>query len=399
MSRNRTKHTGRRVLYILVFLVLLLGIANYARPLPSIAANSAAVSSIMGTASLNWPGDGASAAIGAAGYGVLASGSDPQLPTASIAKLITALTVLHVKPLSMGQQGPDITITAQDVTIYNNYVAQDGSVVPVQEGEQLTEYQALQAMLLPSANNIADALAIWAFGSLPAYATAGNQEAQSLGLKETVIGSDASGLSPSTVSSPTDLITLGSAVMRNPVLAQIVDEPSTTLPVAGQVLNVNSLLGQDGINGIKTGNSDQVGGNYLFSAPYSLEGHSVTIIGAVMEAPTLQAAMQDGVSLLSSAKHNFTLEKPVSVGQIFGTYTAPWGETVSAVAQKDMDIIAWRGSTLTPTLRLSALTGEKPSGSQIGIITFSSGNFTTSEPIVLKQTYSPPSFWWRLTRH
>src|SRR5581483_4051523 len=318
MSRKRTTRTGRRrrrIAYSLVVAILLLGIANYARPLPSIAADPATVSGNIGTVSLDWPADGASAAVGAEGYGTLSTQGDIQIPTASIAKLITALTVLNTKPLIAGEQGPTITITSQDVSIYNNYVTQDGSIVPVQLGEQLTEYQALQAMLLPSANNIADTLAIWAFGSLANYATAANQEVKSLGLNHTTIGSDASGLSPNTTSSPSDLITLGSAVMDNSVLSQIVDQPTATLPVAGRVSNVNTLLGQYDINGIKTGNSDQAGGNYLFSAPYSVGGHSVTIIGAIMHAPDLQSALSDSVPLLASAKHGFALETPATTGE------------------------------------------------------------------------------------
>ena len=38
---------------------------------------------------------------------------------------------------------------------------QDESVVPIEAGEQLTERKALQALLLPSANNIAAVLAQW----------------------------------------------------------------------------------------------------------------------------------------------------------------------------------------------------------------------------------------------
>jgi D-alanyl-D-alanine carboxypeptidase (penicillin-binding protein 5/6) len=399
MSQKRTKRIGRRLLYLLIAVIVLAGIANYARPLPTIAANPAAVSSDLGTVALSWPKDGASTAIGAAGYGVLSTQSDIQLPTASVAKLITALTVLNAKPLSPGQQGPNISITAQDVDIYNSYVAQNGSVVPVQLGETITEYQALQALLLPSANNIADALAIWAFGSLASYTTAGSQEVKSLGLQHTTIGSDASGLSPSTTSSPSDLVTLGSDAMLNPVIAQIVDESSAILPIAGQVQNVNYLLGQYGINGIKTGNSDQAGGNYLFSAPYSVGGHSVTIIGAIMHAPTLQNALEDAIPLLSSAKQGFAVEKPVTAGQQFGTYVTPWGKTVTAVAQKDLSLMAWQGVTLTPHLTLNTLSHTELAGSKAGTITFSSGTYTASTPIILKQTYSPPSIWWRITRH
>lgn len=399
MSRKRTKRTVRRILYVLTVVLVLLGIGNYARPLPSIAANPEAISGSTGSVDLSWPTDGASAAIGAEGYGTLATQGDQPIPTASIAKLVTALTVLNQKPLSIGEQGPDITITAQDVSIYNNYVSQDGSVVPVQLDEQLTEYQALEAMLLPSANNIADALAIWAFGSLSSYTTAGNQEAKSLGMTSTVIGSDASGLSPSTTSTPSDLITLGNAVMNNPVLAQIVDEPNATLPVAGEVQNVNSLLGKDSINGIKTGNSDQAGGNYLFSAPYSFGGKSVTIIGSIMNAPTLQDALNDAIPFLASAKLGFKPEQPITAGHHLGTYVTPWGETINAVAQKDLDITAWKGVALTPTLKLDTLNHGMLAGSKIGTITFSSGTYTVTGSVILKQTYALPSFWWRLFRH
>jgi D-alanyl-D-alanine carboxypeptidase (penicillin-binding protein 5/6) len=45
----------------------------------------------------------------------------------------------------------------------------------VQLGEELSEYQALQALLLPSANNIAETLARWAFGSIDAYNAYANQ--------------------------------------------------------------------------------------------------------------------------------------------------------------------------------------------------------------------------------
>jgi D-alanyl-D-alanine carboxypeptidase (penicillin-binding protein 5/6) len=399
MARNRTKSTAKRIVYVFLIVIVLLGIANYARPLPSIAANPTTISSEIGSSTLDWPQDGASAAIGANGYGVLSTQSDISLPTASIAKLITALTVLNAKPLKLGQQGPNITITPEDVTIYNNYVAQDGSVVAVQAGETITEYQALQAMLIPSANNIADALAIWAFGSLEAYASAATTEAQTLSLLHTSIGSDASGLSPSTTSSPSDLVIVGSAVMNNPVLTQIVAQPSVTLPIAGQVINVNSLLGKYGINGIKTGNSDQAGGNFLFSAPFSIGGHNITIIGDVLHASDLQNAIQDSIPLLASAKREFIVKKPVSAGQYLGIYIAPWGEKASAVAKNDLDVVTWKGTTLTPTLRLSSLTRGEAAGTQVGAVTVSSGTFKVSEPVILKQTFSPPTIWWRVTRH
>ena len=78
---------------------------------------------------------------------------------ASVAKVMTAYLVLRDHPLRLGQDGPTITLTDVDVADTGRRAGQDESVVPIAAGEELTEQQALQALLLPSANNIAAALA------------------------------------------------------------------------------------------------------------------------------------------------------------------------------------------------------------------------------------------------
>ena len=63
-----------------------------------------------------------------------------------------SLRVLFVddeKPLQEGEKGPVISVSADDVTEYQQEKANGESVVPVQAGEQLTEYQALQGLLIP----------------------------------------------------------------------------------------------------------------------------------------------------------------------------------------------------------------------------------------------------------
>ena len=62
------------------------------------------------------------------------------------------------------QSGPTYTITDQDVDFYDQVVAEDGSNLPVTAGEQFSERQLLLALLLPSANNIAETLAVWVAG-------------------------------------------------------------------------------------------------------------------------------------------------------------------------------------------------------------------------------------------
>ena len=87
---------------------------------------------------LPWPSSG-EAAVGLSNGTVIQShGAQKPVPTASVAKLITALAVLKKYPLSVGQSGPLITIDATDYGFYTKYIAEQGSVVPVYSGEHLT---------------------------------------------------------------------------------------------------------------------------------------------------------------------------------------------------------------------------------------------------------------------
>jgi D-alanyl-D-alanine carboxypeptidase (penicillin-binding protein 5/6) len=263
--------------------ILILGVIGWFAPIPASTPRffaSPPPSNILAPP-LNWP-PGGQAALGVKGAGVLDSyGQQNSVPTASVAKVFTALAVLKQKPLSPGQSGPLIAISQADLDSYESYYAAGGSLAPVALGEQLSERQALEAMLLPSANNMADTLARWAFGSIDNYLAYINQFNAKFGLKQTHIA-DASGFSASTVSSAENLVKIGQLVLADPVLASIVNEQQATIPVAGAVHNTNWLLGFNGINGINTGNTDQAGVCYIFSTDQQVVGRKLTIVGAVM---------------------------------------------------------------------------------------------------------------------
>ena len=158
------------------------GTINYLRPIPDVAAttSSPVQSTIPGTPpSLPWPGVG-SAAVGASGLGLIATSGDASpAPAASVAKVMTAMVVLVDKPLVRGAAGPTLVITDQDVATYKADVADQQSVVPVVVGEQLSEFQALEALLVPSGNNIAETLARWDAGSVTAFVAKMNQRCTS----------------------------------------------------------------------------------------------------------------------------------------------------------------------------------------------------------------------------
>jgi serine-type D-Ala-D-Ala carboxypeptidase (penicillin-binding protein 5/6) len=148
-------------------------------------------------------------------------------------------------------------------------------------GERLTERQALEALLLPSANNIAAALATHVTGGAAAFVRAMNAEAVALHMRHTTY-TDPSGLDPATMSTAADQLRLARAAMRSPIFAAIVAMPTATIPVAGTIGNTDGLLGHDGFVGIKTGSTDAAGGCFMFEATQRHDGRTHTVIGVVL---------------------------------------------------------------------------------------------------------------------
>ena len=133
---------------------------------------------------INWPAR-SQASFGTLKDGVLLSSPNQTArPTASTAKLITALTILQKKPLRHGESGPILAMTGEDTALLDYYLSIGGSYATTKVGETLTQYQMLQGILITSANNFADRLAIWAFGSLEDYRQAAQDYVNSIGLKK-----------------------------------------------------------------------------------------------------------------------------------------------------------------------------------------------------------------------
>lgn len=210
-------------------------------------------------------------------------------PIASVAKVMTAYLVLRDHPLRAGEDGPTITITDVDVADTDRRRQRGESVVPVAAGERLTELQALQALLLPSANNIAVVLARWHSGSVGRFAARMNATARSLGMTHTRY-TDPSGYDAATVSTATDQVRLVDRALRLPVFARIVATASATLPVAASVHSTNRLLGRNGFVGVKTGWTPAAGGCFAFRAIRWIAGKRTTISGVVLGQPGLAAA-------------------------------------------------------------------------------------------------------------
>ncbi len=257
---------------------------------------------------LAWPAVG-QAAIGSVEAGLLArsSASDALRPIASMAKVITALAIMDKQPFALGQDGPTYTITREDIASMTEYIAEEGSVLPLLIGMKLTQYQAMQRMLLASDNNMADLLVEKIFGSKVAYVAYAQAMLTRMGLRRTVVA-DASGFSPATASTPAELVMIGIAALNNPVLAAIVAQAQAQLPVVGLIHNTNQLLGSHGVLGIKTGTTEEAGHCLLFAARYAAaDGHPVTLVGVILGETSASSLYRDSRALLESAQHGWGL--------------------------------------------------------------------------------------------
>jgi D-alanyl-D-alanine carboxypeptidase (penicillin-binding protein 5/6) len=231
-----------------------------------------------------WPAAGQAAFVLGGQSQIQAGPNQHAAPIASVAKVMTAYVVLRDHPLRLGQDGPTITLTDADVADTDRRRSEDQSIVSIAADEQLSERQALQALLLPSANNVAAVLARWDAGSTGRFVARMNATARSQGMSHTRY-TDPSGYDDATVSTAADQVRVVDRAMRLPVFASIVATPSATLPVAGTVRNTDSLLGVDGFVGVKTGSTAAAGGCFAFRAIRRIDGRQTAITGVVLGQP------------------------------------------------------------------------------------------------------------------
>jgi len=353
----------------------------------------------VGTApALPWPAQG-EAALLVDGLGeVGSSGGKSPAPMASTAKMMTALIVLEDHPLGLSEPGPTITVTRADVNTFYALRNQGESVLPVVAGEQLSEYQLLQGLLLPSASNFAEMLATWDLGGVPAFVAQMNARAAALGMSATHYA-DVSGFSPLSVSIPSDLIKLGQSAMVQPVFAQIVAQPQATLPVAGVVHNLDTVLGQGGVVGIKTGHTDQAGGCFVVAADLTIDGIAARVYGAVMGQPNALAgafgATRTLLPALVSALHAHSV---VRRDDVIGRYRTPWDEAGAIVASQSVTWLLLDGSVITRQVKLDDLPATLPAGTRVGTLLLMAGTRQAEVPLVTAIPINGPGAGWRLTR-
>jgi D-alanyl-D-alanine carboxypeptidase (penicillin-binding protein 5/6) len=373
---------------------------QYLRPLPAVATEaSVPQAEVVGTApNLPWPVHG-EAALVVEGLGeVGTSGGTTPIPMASTAKMMTALLVLEDHPLALNEQGPTLTVSRADVATYIAERNENESVLPVVAGEQLTEYQLLQGLLLPSASNFANMLAMWDAGAVAPFITRMNARAAALGMSATHYA-DVAGFSPQTVSIPSDLIRLAETAMQQPVFAEVVSQAQARLPVAGLIHNLDTLLGQAGIIGIKTGHTDQAGGCFVFAADLTIGDQRTRIYGAVMGQPNaLAGAFAATSALVNAIRPSLQLRTVVRQGDVLARYSTAWGESGAIVAGRTVSWVLVGGTTISRRVSMPQLPSTLSAGSPAGSLLLAAGTRHAEIPLMTEAAINGPDPGWRLTR-
>jgi D-alanyl-D-alanine carboxypeptidase (penicillin-binding protein 5/6) len=155
-----------------------------------------------------------------------------------------------------------------------------GTVLGLKAGQHFTTINLLYAMLIPSNNDAAVALAEGCLGSQDLAVSSMNSQAAAWKLFNTHFA-DVHGLdNPGNYSTAHDLALMASYIMSDPTLSQIVSTSSYQIKsLDGQTYNLkstNQLLGKFGVSGIKTGTTDFAGENFICRA--SIRGHEIIAV-------------------------------------------------------------------------------------------------------------------------
>jgi D-alanyl-D-alanine carboxypeptidase (penicillin-binding protein 5/6) len=404
LVRRRIRRTVLKGLWrlMLVVVVVLLAV-QWFRPLPLPTFRPAYDGAIRlpGTApSLPWPTAGSGALSVAGGVSLGHAGSTGPVPIAGLAKVLTAYTVLKDHPLALYDEGPSIAVDPATLAAYQSGLANKESEVPVTAGETLTEWQALEGLLVASGTDMATLLADWDARSVAAFVARMQAAAQGLGLTSTRI-TDPSGLDPSTVSSASDVVALGEAAMANAVFRQIVAMGQVTLPGGPTVYNFNYLVGHDGFVGISMGSDAAAGGSFLFEAQRTLAGQTVPVIGVVLgqqgTSPIEQALVVADL-LVNAAYRSLENIDVVSAGARVGEVRARWGASAPVTSSASVAIVGLPGQMVPVEVHRQALASSMGAGARVGVLRIGSARQPHDVTMRLSTNLPGPSVLWRLTR-
>jgi D-alanyl-D-alanine carboxypeptidase (penicillin-binding protein 5/6) len=265
--------------------------------------------------------------------------ADRQWPPASMTKMMTVL--LALEQVHAGKH----TLSEQ-VSVSALAAKQRGSRVFLKAGETFQFGELLGAMMIPSANDAAVAVAEHLAGSTEAFVRRMNARAQALGMTRTVYQT-VNGLPPAPGHEPDlttahDLVRVARKLMQFP--EALAWSGTKEAPFRGGSLimkNTNHLLSRfAGATGLKTGHTWAAG----FSLTASATRGDLTLLAVVLGLPTRAASFDTATRLLGDAFDRYRVLVAARVGVPVGTVGVTGGVegSVKASPTRDLRIVVPR---------------------------------------------------------
>ncbi|MFI6699928.1 D-alanyl-D-alanine carboxypeptidase [Streptomyces sp. NPDC050509] len=391
---------------LVLLAVVVFAIVQAARPLPDPELTLTAESTYAfegDKPSLPWPDHG-QGVVSVAGLGVVDTfGEQKPVPIASVTKSMTAYIIMRDHPMKVGQDGARIPVDAlaEKEGGYDES-GNESTLNTIKEGDKLSQKDALSALMIPSANNVARLLARWDAGSQDAFVKKMNDAAKELGMKDTTY-TDPSGLDATTVSTAADQVKLGMELVKMPGLMVITQLPSWTDPSGKTWPNWNTLVPYNGAIGIKTGTTTKAGGNLLFAATKDVDGTKQYVVGAVLgqQGPSIiDAVNAASKKVLIPTRELLESKTVVKKGQTVGYVDDGLGGQTPVVATKDLKAAGW------PSLKISVgltdggktIPQTATAGTVVGQLTVGSGPGQVTAPVALQSDKAEPGFGAKVTR-
>ena len=152
--------------------------------------------------------------------------ADMQNPPASMTKVMTAILVLEYDPdLSGTMLVPKEAISFQ----YCSWMASEHLLA----GEEISVWDLMNYLLIPSGNEAATTLAYYVSGSVEDFVDKMNEKAKELGMLNTYYA-DPHGLSSNSRITARDMLNLSQYAMQNPLFRQIVSTKSGAVPISNK---------------------------------------------------------------------------------------------------------------------------------------------------------------------
>ena len=188
---------------------------------------------------------------------------------ASTAKIMSAVIALEYYSLNQ-------------VLVASDLKSVEGSRMGLFEGEQITVENLLYGMMLPSGNDAAYVIAKNYPGGIPYFVTKMNEKVKELKLKNTEFF-DPAGYSDENYTTAIDLAKIAAYAMTNPEFKKIVSTRQTKVYDVNRVIphdlnNLNKLLSEQNVNGVKTGFTEEAGGVLVTSVDNQGKNYIVVVL-------------------------------------------------------------------------------------------------------------------------